>query len=278
MGIVGIIMKSWRQNVWQMGIMGYMGFAMELLICGKLRLQEKLDDLRGPRGQGSIEKRSYFFEDAQQHISYGLLVPETYDGSEAAPLVVLLHGMLSSPHEIIRLRGIADEARKRGYIIVAPDGYGSSSWYGIKGSGLVPDHRSELSEKDVLNVLNIVRTEFNIDSRRIYLMGHSMGGAGAMHLGAVHAGIWAAIAPLSPPIFCTPPEALEHMPVMVVTGESDWITKVAPIRAWVDKAQGSGMKCVYEEIQGGSHLFVVNNPDVYTKVFDFFDVHIKAQH
>ena len=35
---------------------------------------------------------------------------------------------------------------------------------------------SALSEKDTMNVLEMVRKEFNVDDNRIYLMGHSMGG------------------------------------------------------------------------------------------------------
>lgn len=36
----------------------------------------------------------------------------------------------------------------------------------------------EASEKDVMTVLDMIRKEFNVDERRIYLTGHSMGGAG----------------------------------------------------------------------------------------------------
>jgi predicted peptidase len=45
-----------------------------------------------------------------------------------------------------------------------------------------------------MRVLELVRKEFNIDDNRIYLMGHSMGGAGAMYLGEKYAQIWAAVA------------------------------------------------------------------------------------
>src|SRR6266581_3235726 len=45
-----------------------------------------------------------------------------------------------------------------------------------------PPNLRELSEKDVMNVLELVRKEFNVDDRRTYLMGHSMGGAGTLYL------------------------------------------------------------------------------------------------
>ena len=45
----------------------------------------------------------------------------------------------------------------------------------------------EASEKDVMTVLDMIRKEFNVDERRIYLMGHSMGGAGTYYLGSKYA-------------------------------------------------------------------------------------------
>jgi dienelactone hydrolase len=51
-----------------------------------------------------------------------------------------------------------------------------------------------LSEKDVMNVLEIVCKEYNVDEHRIYLMGHSMGGAGTLHLGTKYPDKWAALA------------------------------------------------------------------------------------
>jgi len=44
-----------------------------------------------------------------------------------------------------------------------------------------------------MNVLDMIRKEFNIDENRTYLMGHSMGGAGSIYLGVKYASIWAAV-------------------------------------------------------------------------------------
>jgi predicted peptidase len=58
-----------------------------------------------------------------------------------------------------------------------------------------------LSETDVLNVLAMMKKEFNVDERRTYLMGHSMGGAGTLFLGAKYPAEWAAIAAMAPAAF-----------------------------------------------------------------------------
>jgi predicted peptidase len=46
---------------------------------------------------------------------------------------------------------------------------------------LVQKHISAGSH--VMAVLDMIRKEFNVDERRIYLMGHSTGGAGTYYLG-----------------------------------------------------------------------------------------------
>ena len=50
----------------------------------------------------------------------------------------------------------------------------------------------------MLNVLAVVRGEFNVDDRGIYLIGQSMGGGGTWYLGTKHPDIWAALAPMAP--------------------------------------------------------------------------------
>ncbi|MBC8325724.1 MAG: prolyl oligopeptidase family serine peptidase [Verrucomicrobia subdivision 3 bacterium] len=50
-------------------------------------------------------------------------------------------------------------------------------------------------EVDVMEALRHVQLHYGIDRQRISVRGFSMGGAGAWHIGAHHAGHWAAIAP-----------------------------------------------------------------------------------
>lgn len=50
-------------------------------------------------------------------------------------------------------------------------------------------------EKDVMESLHHVKSQYSIDNKRIALRGFSMGGAGAWHLGAHYADQWAAVAP-----------------------------------------------------------------------------------
>ncbi len=69
-----------------------------------------------------------------------------------------------------------------------------------------PPNLRDLSEKDVMNVPDLVRKEFNMDPNRMYLMGHSMGGAGTLYIGSKYASNWAAIAAIAPAAFAMLPK------------------------------------------------------------------------
>lgn len=232
---------------------------------------------------GRVDKRSYFFEEAKQEIEYRLYVPKSYDKEKATPLVVLLHGLGSNPQQVIGYDGITAEAEKRGYIVVAPYGYNSRGWYGSRGEGKTgpffgtksdPDNLGALSQKDVMNVLDLVKKEFRIDENRVYLMGHSMGGAGTVHLAATFPDLWAALAPLAPALDERTErlEAIKHLPVHLVMGDQDRLVPVAVVRKWVEAMQKLKMDHRYEEIAGGDHVTsIARNAKMIAGVFDFFD-------
>jgi predicted esterase len=129
----------------------------------------------------------------------------------------------------------------------------------------------ELSEKDVLTVLDMIRKEFNVDERRIYLMGHSMGGSGTLHLGAKHPGIWAAIAADAPP---GAPNAegiaAAKMPTLVIQGDMDTAVPVAGTRRYIERLKELGAVYEYIEIAGLDHN-IAGIADMYK----FFEKHSK---
>lgn len=258
-----------------------------------------------------VQMRSYLFKDTNENIEYGLFVSSKVTKDKKAPLIVTLHGLGAGPAIMLRSNAL-DLAEEGGYILVAPMGYNVRGWYGIPmgpgpGPGFVPPKKvettesakpaegaargakppmfgspndppnlRELSEKDVMNVLDIVRKEFNVDDRRIYLMGHSMGGAGALYLGTKYPSIWAAIAAIAPAAFALNPDILKDikdMPVMIVQGAKDNLVPAANTRRWVDKLKELNMTYEYNEMPEGDHGSVITggNPAIYA----FFAKHSK---
>jgi predicted peptidase len=144
-----------------------------------------------------------------------------------------------------------------------------------------PDKLHAASEKDVMNVLDMIRKEFNIDENRTYLMGHSMGGAGSIYLGVKYAPIWAAVgaeAPATAPAGLTPDnyslEPAKNIPMIIVQGDMDTLVPVAGTRLWIYKMKELNMTYQYVEVPGGDHGSVLTTgaPDI----FAFFAKHTKA--
>src|SRR5688572_28794872 len=89
-----------------------------------------------------------------------------------------------------------------------------------------PPNLRELSEKETLQVIELVRKEFTVDDARTYLMGHSMGGAGTLYLAIKYPDRWAAAAAIAPAAFSVDKEGLSKipkMPIMIVHGDMDTV-------------------------------------------------------
>jgi dipeptidyl aminopeptidase/acylaminoacyl peptidase len=141
-----------------------------------------------------------------------------------------------------------------------------------------PPNLAELSEKDVMNVLALVRKEFTVDPQRTYLMGHSMGGAGALFLGVKHVDQWAAVAAMAPAAFLMKPESLEpvkdKMPLYLAHGDADTVVPTDVGRRWAKTATDLKMKDFhYFEIPGADHGTVI--AQAMPEIFKYFSQHTK---
>ena len=93
--------------------------------------------------------------------------------------------------------------------------------------------RTIREEIDAMRVLEMVRSNYNVDDDRIYLMGHSMGGAGTYYLGARYNDLWAGVAPIAGAGGIRDRETAERfrsLPTLVMHGELDSIVPAAGSR------------------------------------------------
>ncbi len=133
---------------------------------------------------------------------------------------------------------------------------------------------AELSEKDAMNVLEMARKEFNVDDNRIYLMGHSLGGGGALHMGEQYADIWAGVAGCAPAAFgftWTAESKLKNVPLFIIAGDAD--TLVTGSKQMVDQMKGLGFKVEFKSMPGVDHGGIIG--DSMPDVFKFFNENIK---
>src|SRR5581483_1707206 len=220
------------------------------------------------KGAKGDQQRHYYFEAAKQEMPYHLYVPQKYDGRTKMPLVVALHGYFGNQDYFFAMvKNLPELCEQYGFIFVAPMGYSIGGWYGAPLS--IPGDRLEretgrkpppqppltpeeaqrerdLSEADVMNVLAIVSKEYKIDSDRIYLMGHSMGGLGTYFLGQKYASKWAAIAPMSGTMSDVDYhlDRLAKVPILVAVGSTETVT-VKYAKAQIETMKKMGMTADY---------------------------------
>lgn len=246
-----------------------------------------------------VQQRAYDFafpgnvRAAYVNLPYAVFVSSKVTKDKKSPLIIVLHGLGGNPNTLMR-GNLLDLAEAGGYIVFAPAGYNPRGWYGIPrtiappigpGSHAAdpaaindPPNLTTLSEKDVMDVLAMARREFNVDERRTYLMGHSMGGAGTLWLGSKYASNWAAVAAVAPAAHSMEPDMESiidklTMPVLVIQGDADTAVPVENTRKWIGAMKDRKMDYEYIVVPGGDNGSVIaaGMPDV----FAFFNAHTK---
>ena len=219
-----------------------------------------------------VQHRSYVMEETGETIPYALFVPGGYDPATPAPLMVSLHGAGRQYDWLMNYAGFLDQAEHHGYVVVTPLGYTRRGGYGYRGDS----ERDRRAEQDVMNVFGLVTEELAIDPNRIYLWGHSMGGAGTYYLASRHPDIWAGLAAVAGGTMhagYVDAEAIRHIPFLVIQGSEDRVVPAAGARESVAKMRELGMQHLYIEIPGGDHsLFISRNPEVVGHLFSFFNL------
>ncbi len=229
------------------------------------------------KGRTGDMERHYPLAGAKEIMPYRVYVPKAYSDAKPMPLVIALHGLGGTED------GFFDQyqklpvqlAEQHGFLMVGILGYRSDGFYGsqIMGAGDVATRRrAEYSEKDVMEVLRLMKANYKVDESRIYLLGHSMGAIGAWYLGAAHPEIWAAIVPFAGMGSPGTVDKMKGIPQFVVHGDADNTVNVSGSRTMVAAMKKAGMDVTYIEVPGGSHTDVVV-PNL-AKAFDF----MAAQH
>ena len=131
--------------------------------------------------------------------SYILHIPSFYNDSTPFPLIIALHGGGGNSKSMMGKTGFNDLADEKGFIVVYPDGTGKLknrllTW----NAGHCFGYALENNVDDVGFIRTLIeklQNTYNIDSRRIFVTGHSNGGMMAYRLGSELSDIVAAIAP-----------------------------------------------------------------------------------
>lgn len=156
--------------------------------------------------------------------------PPGYDESKPAPLLLVLHGYALEAKVQSLYFGLDAVTDPRGMLYVAPDGTkndeGKAFWNATSACCAPPD--SDVDDSAYLAaVIEQVRSDYAIDDRRIFVLGHSNGGFMAYRLACDHADLIAGIVSLEgamaeDPWRCDPSEPVS---VVEIHGTADTVIR-----------------------------------------------------
>jgi polyhydroxybutyrate depolymerase len=155
-----------------------------------------------------------------------LHVPKSYDCDKGAPLVIMLHGYTASGTLEEYYLQITAEADKRGFLYAHPDGTKNSQsnqfWNATDAccnfEGSKVDDSAYLSK-----LIKDVQAAYNVDPKRIYLIGHSNGAFMSYRMACEHGDQIAAFASLAGAMYTdvTKCPAADPVSVLEIHGTAD---------------------------------------------------------
>jgi predicted esterase len=231
-----------------------------------LRARRSLEQPRGYVRERSVALRA---DRIAPGARYALYVPEDSDPLRPTPLVIGLHGggpggergnlVVGEGWQALGL--YLEECQRRRWICACPTA--------VKG-----DWSARENSKLLDALLDEICALYNVDLNRVYLIGHSMGGAGVWAQALRRPRIWAAVAAAS----SYDVQGIDRLlrsgtGFYVYHGESDSRTPVVDVLRFVEPLAGSAVDFVYTELPGRGHEFPAQ---VVSDIFRFFEGRLLA--
>jgi predicted peptidase len=198
------------------------------------------------------------YSDGQGHsMPYRLYLPPDYNApGKQFPLITLLHGSGESGTDNVNPSYWIDEmynfaqgnkgAQYEAFILVPQTQWG---WQ---------DYGSEYPEYSygqilALDIIDLISSTYQVDTRRLYLTGLSMGGYGTFNAIQNHPDKFAAAAPLSGGGDPSMASLIKDIPIWAFHGSSDTVVPVTYTDAMFDAIENAGGSIEYTRVDGLGH-------------------------
>jgi predicted peptidase len=176
-------------------------------------------------------------------LRYTLSIPASFSEQQAVPLVMALHfgGTVTPWYGKGYLITLPEPAlRELGAIIAAPD-CPTRGW------------DNPTAETAVLELLDLLKNNYNIDEKRILITGFSMGGIGTWYLVARYPQIFSAAVPISSAVNLETIKGIKDIPLYVIHSRQDEIFPIKHVQEMVQILKDNGASIQFEIIDGVSH-------------------------
>ena len=178
---------------------------------------------------------------------YVVFIPHAYDGNKVFPVILFLHGAgLQGTDGQAQLTGalakaIRKQEKKFAFIAVFPQAH-DGGWQADSPNG-----------KRALSILDEVEKNYNVDKKKVYLTGLSMGGQGTWTLAAAYPDRWAAIVPISGGGDTETAAKFKHVPCWCFQGDADQLDLVRQSREMIRALKSAGGQPLYTEYRRVGH-------------------------
>jgi len=210
------------------------------------------------------------FTRGDRRVTYYVFVPTQPTVAASAPLVVLLHGSgrdgtsLMEPWKTL--------AEKEGVVLLAPDAENRQGW-SVPGDG--PELLCSLVD-------HLRQTIPVINSRRMYLFGHSAGAVFLLHMamlesdyfaaGALHAGAWR-----SPDEFFAVETLGRKIPLALTVGDADRYFLLSDVQATAAALKKAGVPVTTSIIPNHDHHYSFMSGRVNAWAWDALKGHVLSR-
>ncbi|MGL4594699.1 MAG: hypothetical protein ACRCUY_08230 [Thermoguttaceae bacterium] len=160
-------------------------------------------------------------------IEYVVQLPPEYDSRRSYPIIVTLNGLGRTPDMQLdwwagQWRGNErfGQATRHGYIVIAPD------WNPMQ---LMDHDFSAFSHAAVLFSLKDAFRRFNVDTDRVFITGHGIGGTAAWDMALAHPDLWAGAIPfnaIAHKYITAYKENAQYVPFYLIIGELEGMNNV----------------------------------------------------
>lgn len=219
------------------------------------------------RGQGINQHENNFSGEVTTAFSmdYLLYLPEGYETEESVdwPLLVFLHGSGERGNNLekVKVHGppkLISRGEKLPFVVLSPQCMDGYDW----------------NAEELHVLIKSVADAYNIDEKRIYVTGLSMGGSGSWDLAMAHPDYYAAIVPVCGRVdrnYAQRAAELQDMPIWVFHGAMDDVVPVSTAAIMVNELHklGNPVKfTIYPDANHDSWTETYSNPEVYKWLLD----------
>ncbi len=160
--------------------------------------------------------------------SFTLHVPSAYTAGRAMPLLILLHGYTATGQNQESYMKFTPESDARGFLYAYPDGLvdSRSNNYWNATDACCDLYGSKVDDSAYLsNVITAIERAYTVDTKRVYLAGHSNGAFMSFRMACDHADQVTAIATLNGAMWqdasrCTPTQPVSVLDIRSTSDET----------------------------------------------------------